>query len=95
MTGSIEQTLLRSTDGSQWHKVSLPAELSSLVSSYVVNDREIWLAAILPDATPSPYLLVYSNDAGEHWRYLVEDDPLLAKVPAAWLEGQRRRVAQP
>lgn len=95
LTGSIEQTLLRSTDGSQWHKVGLPAELSSLVSSYVVNDREIWLAAILPDATPSPYLLVYSNDAGEHWRNLVEDDPLLAKVPAAWLEGQRRRVAQP
>lgn len=66
-----------------------------MTSSDVANDNEIWLAAILPDATPSPYLLVYSNDAGEHWRNLVEDGPLLAKVPAAWLEGQRRRVAQP
>jgi hypothetical protein len=95
LTGSIEQTLLRSTDRRQWQKVSLPAELSSLVSSYVVDDREIWLAAILPDVKPSPYLLVYSNDGGEHWRNLAQDDPLLIKIPTAWLEGQKRRVPQP
>lgn len=95
LTGSIEQTLLRSSDGRQWHPLKLPAGLSSLISSYVVDQNEIWLAAILPDDTPSPYLLVYSGDGGRHWRNLVENDPLLAKVPAAWLEGQRRRVAQP
>lgn len=96
LTGSIEQTLLRSAEGGQWRKVNLPAPLSSLISSYIVNDHEIWLAAILPDdAGPSPYLLVYSNDGGEHWRNVVQDDPLLAKIPAAWLEGQRRRVPVP
>lgn len=95
LTGSIEQTLLRSSDGRDWHPVKLPEGLSSLISSYVVDNNEIWLAAILPDETPSPHLLVHSADGGRHWRNLVQDDPLLAKVPAAWLEGQRRRVVQP
>ena len=93
ITGSIEQTLLRSRDGRSWSKVDLPVGLSSLVSSYVVNDREIWLAAALPeDDGTSPYLLVYSGDGGKHWRNLLADDPLLAKIPAAWLEGQKRRA---
>ena len=93
VTGSIEQTLLRSRDGRRWSKVSLPAGLSSLVSSYVVDDREIWLAAALPDGDgPSPYLLVYSGDGGKRWRNLLAGDPLLAKLPAAWLEGQKRRT---
>lgn len=96
LTGSIEQTLLRSADGHQWRPVKLPDGLSSLISSYVANDHELWLAAILPDdGEGSPYLLVYSDDGGEHWRNLRKDDPLLAKIPAAWLEGQKRRVAQP
>lgn len=93
ITGSVEQTLLRSRDGRRWSKVSLPAGLSSLVSSYVVDDREIWLAAALPEGDgPSPYLLVYSGDGGKRWRNLLADDPLLAKLPAAWLEGQKRRA---
>lgn len=93
ITGSVEQTLLRSRDGRRWSKVNLPAGLSSLVSSYVVNDREIWLAAALPEGDgPSPYLLVYSGDGGKHWSNLLADDPLLFKLPAAWLEGQKRRV---
>jgi hypothetical protein len=92
ISGSVEQTLLRSRDGRRWSKVSLPAGLSSLVSSYVVNDREIWLAAALPDGDgPSPYLLVHSGDGGKRWRNLLADDPLLAHIPAAWLEGQKRR----
>jgi hypothetical protein len=95
ITGSVEQTLLRSSDGRRWNKVSLPAGLSSLVSSYIAGKNDIWLAAILPDeAAPSPYLLVYSADGGKHWRNIVADDPLLARVPAAWLEGQKRRVSQ-
>lgn len=93
ITGSIEQTLLRSRDGRRWRKVNLPAGLSSLVSSYVANDHEIWLAAALPDGDgSSPYLLVYSGDGGKRWRNLLADDPLLAKIPAAWLEGQKRRT---
>ena len=91
--GSVEQTLVRSSDGRRWNKVNLPAGLSSLVSSYVTNEREIWLAAVLPEADgPSPYLLVYSGDGGKRWRNLLADDPLLASVPAAWLEGQKRRT---
>ena len=93
ITGSVEQTLLRSSDGRSWRKVSLPAGLSSLVSSYVVNEREIWLAAVLPEGDgSSPYLLVYSGDGGKHWRNLLADDPLLANIPVAWLEGQKRRT---
>lgn len=93
ITGSVEQTLLRSRDGRRWSKVGLPAGLSSLVSSYVVDEREIWLAAALPEGDgPSPYLLVYSGDGGKRWRNLRVDDPLLAKLPAAWLEGQKRRT---
>jgi hypothetical protein len=93
ITGSVEQTLLRSLDGRRWNKVALPAALSSLISSYVVNDQEIWLAAALAEGDgPSPYLLVYSGDGGKRWRNLLDDDPLLARIPAAWLEGQRRRL---
>ncbi|MYN20302.1 hypothetical protein GTP81_26530 [Rugamonas sp. FT107W] len=93
ITGSVEQTLLRSRDGRHWRKVSLPAGLSSLVSAYAVNEREIWLAAALPDGDgPSPYLLVYSGDGGKRWRNLKVNDPLLARLPAAWLEGQKRRT---
>jgi hypothetical protein len=95
ITGSVEQTLLRSSDGKRWRKVRLPPGLSSLVSSYIAGKDEIWLAAVLADdAAPSPYLMVYSGDGGKHWRNVVADDPLLAKVPAAWLEGQKRRVPQ-
>ncbi len=93
ITGSVEQTLLRSRNGRHWGKVRLPVGLSSLVSSYVVNEREIWLAAALPDGDgPSPYLLVYSGDGGKRWRNLLTDDPLLARIPLAWLEGQKRRT---
>jgi hypothetical protein len=37
-------------------------------------------------------MLVYSADAGKTWTSLKKDDPLLKKVPSAWLEGQKRIV---
>ncbi len=93
LTGSIEQTLLQSGDGNQWRKAPLPPGLSGLISAYVANPEEIWLAAILPsDETESPYLLVYSNDGGASWRNVVANDAALARLPAGWLEGQRRRI---
>lgn len=95
ITGSIEQTLLQSSDGLHWRAAALPEGLSSLISSYVANPREIWLAGILlTDDEPSPYLLVYSGDGGRTWRNLVAGDALLDRVPPGWLEGQRRRVPQ-
>lgn len=95
ITGSIEQTLLQSNDGRHWRNATLPAGLSSLVSAYVVNLNEIWLAAILPEGEEDiPYLLVYSGDGGHTWRNLIKDDPLLARLPPGWLEGQKRRVQQ-
>jgi hypothetical protein len=95
ITGSIEQTLLRSEDGKTWGKVPLPPELSSLISSYVVNPSEIWLAAMLASDTElNPYMLVYSANGGKTWTSLKKDDPLLKKVPSAWLEGQKRIVLQ-
>lgn len=37
------------------------------------------------DGTVAGYLV-------ERWRNLKANDPLLAKLPAAWLEGQKRRT---
>lgn len=93
ITGSVEQTLLRSADGRRWRKVALPAQVSSLVSSYAVNDKEIWLAAAQGgEADDKPYMLSYSGDGGASWASLRRDDPLLGRLPPAWLEGQRRRA---
>lgn len=95
LTGSIEQTLLQSSDGRAWRKAALPEGLGSLISAYVANSREIWLAAILTaDGNESPYLLVYSNDGGRSWRNVVANDPVLARLPSGWLEGQKRRAQQ-
>lgn len=93
MTGSIEQTLLLSRDGHHWRKATLPAGISSLMSAYVANSKEIWLAAILHrDGMESPYLLVYSNDGGRSWRNVLANDPVLGRLPTGWLEGQKRRA---
>lgn len=90
ITGSIEQTLLRSTDGIRWRKLALPEELGALISSYVVDNNEIWLAAYLSGHTGEQLGLVYSADGGKHWRTLGKGDPLLARLPKGWLEGQKR-----
>lgn len=72
--------------------MKLPKGLSSLVSSYVVDRNGIWLAGILENSEEYPNLLIYSPDGGTHWTSLKKDDPLLAKVPAGWLEGQKRKA---
>lgn len=92
ITGSIEQTLLQSHDGRHWRKATLPKGLSSLISAYVVDARETWLAAILGAGDASPYLLVYSDDGGHTWRNVRANDPALQRMPVGWLEGQKRRV---
>ena len=92
ISGSIEQTLLTSKDGRKWTKVKLPEGLSSLVSSYVVDGKQIWLAGILDNSDDYPNQLIYSADGGASWINLKKDDPLLAKVPAGWLEGQKRKA---
>jgi hypothetical protein len=94
VTGSIEQTLMTSKDGRKWRSVKLPKGLSSLVSSYVVDDKQIWLAGVLGDSKEHPNQLVYSADGGASWTNLKKDDSLLAKVPAGWLEGQKRKVSE-
>lgn len=82
ITGSIEQTLLRSHDGKTWTKVRLPPDLASLISSYVVSPTEIWLAAKqATDTEINPFMLVYSSDAGKTWTSLKKGDSLLKKVP--------------
>jgi len=93
ITGSAAQTLLRSADGRRWRKVKVPLQASPLVSSYAVNDKEIWLAAQAGDDEDKPYMLSYSGDGGVSWASLRRDDPLLGRLPPAWLEGQRRRAA--
>ncbi len=93
LTGSIEQTLLRSPDGRAWRRAALPPDVSSLVSSHVVSDDEIWLAAALPGSGDDDPLLVLTLDGGRTWRNIRSGDPALARVPRGWLEG-RKRVAQ-
>ncbi len=96
LTGSIEQTLLRSRDGRRWRHVALPAGLSSLVSSYIVDDQQIWLAALFGPDWETDTQLVHTADGGRHWRSVPAGDPVLARLPPGWLEGLKRRaVASP
>lgn len=90
ITGSIEQTLLRSVEGVRWRRMKLPKGLGSLVSSYVVDDKEIWLAAYLAEDMDDTLGVVYSGDGGRHWRALRKGDPQLRRLPKGWLEGHTR-----
>ena len=95
MTGSIEQTLLHSTDGRHWYPVALPKSISSLMSAYIVDDREIWLAGILPpDSRDDDPLIIHSSDGGKSWKNIHREDPVLKRMPVGWLEGWRR-LGQP
>lgn len=88
IAGSIEQTLLRSTDGKRWRPLPLPSDIFSIVSAYAVSKDEIWLAAGLA-GRDNPYLLTYSTDGGKTWAALRHNEPSAAP-PRAWLEGYRR-----
>jgi len=91
IVGIKEVTLLRSNDGKIWRSVSLPEEFSELMSAYIVNDNDIWLAANdgrIHD-TDGP-MLINSSDGGKTWVPVTWDSPLIKKVPLNWLEGQLR-----
>lgn len=91
ITGSIEQTLLRSDDGKKWSPVKLPEEISSLVSSYISDKDTIWLAAnYAPTALDAGPMIVASKDNGKNWQSVIWDSPLMREVPKFWLEGQIR-----
>jgi hypothetical protein len=93
ITGSIEQTLLRSGDGLTWTAVPLDSNAMGLISSYVVDANEIWLAAFMPDAARpdlDAFELLYSHDAGQTWRGVRPGDALMRSIPPYWLEGARR-----
>lgn len=92
ITGSIEQTLLQSNDGVHWRKATLPPDLGGLISAYVANLWEIWLAAYMLPIDDGAYDLVYSKDGGVTWSKVFANDPVLERMPVGWLEGQKRRV---
>jgi hypothetical protein len=98
ITGSIEQTLLRSRDGLAWTAVPLSENAMGLISSYVASANDIWLAAFMPDAAQpdlDAYELLYSPDAGKTWRGVRPGDALMRSIPPYWLEGARRSAAHP
>jgi hypothetical protein len=92
VTGSIEQTLLRSENGRDWRPVALPEDLSSLVSAYIVDSSNIWLAGILPGSLDNDNdpLLIHSSDGGKSWKNISRADPVLKTLPIGWFEGWRR-----
>lgn len=91
IVGSIENTLLLSSDGEHWTTRKLPDTISELVSAHLESDQRIWLAAVdsrLPlEAGP---LIVFSPDGGKSWTPLKWGDPLIKEIPPYWLDGQMR-----
>lgn len=91
IVGSTENTLLRSRDGEHWSTMKLPSNISEVISAYVSDDNDIWLAAldsrVSLDDGPQ---IVHSADAGKTWTALKWDDELAKRIPAYWLEGQMR-----
>jgi ligand-binding sensor domain-containing protein len=86
-----EPNFLRSSDGKKWVRISLPDTISELMSAYVSDDHNIWLAATdgrLPlDDGP---LLINSKDGGKTWTPVAWNSVLINEVPKYWLEGQVR-----
>ncbi len=89
--GSIEQTLLRSRDGKHWQTSPLPEDISSMVSGYMVSDKEIWLAAGMASHTEEDDpMLLRSLDGGKTWASFKQDAPELNTMPPYWMEGIQR-----
>lgn len=94
ITGSKEQTILRSADGSTWTQVTVNEGIASLFSTYIVNANEIWVAAMMVAPPGSEQFdLAYSPDNGANWIGVRRGDPVIAKMPPFWLEGVRRTSA--
>lgn len=94
ITGSKEQTILRSADGSKWTQVPVNEDIASLFSTHIVNANEIWVAAMMVAPPGSEQFdLAYSPDNGANWIGVRPSDPAMAKIPAFWLEGVRRAAA--
>ena len=85
-------TMLRSRDGRRWETVPLPAEVPALASGYIVDERQIWLAAMLPGSRPEVPGFIRSADAGAHWQFVRTGDPSLGSLPAGWFEGRCRHA---
>lgn len=91
ISGVKEPTLLRSHDGSTWSEVKLnPEIISNLISAYIVDDREIWAAAIMGTEEQELYELIVSYDGGLHWSGARKDKKTISRLPRNWFEGLRR-----
>lgn len=90
LVGSIEQTLLQSDDGRHWRLISLPTGVHSLVSAYIVSNKETWIAAGMAGDTNDSPMVARTLDGGTSWKPLETRDPSLVDMPSAWLEGLLR-----
>lgn len=91
IVGSIEQTLLRSRDGTHWKKVPLSRDVYSMIGAYVASDKEIWLAAGLGSRTDEDDpMVLHSSDGGRTWASLRSNDAQSKLIPPQWLEGMYR-----
>ena len=89
ISGAKEPTLLRSQDGTTWSQVELGHEISNLMSAYIVDDREMWAAAIMGDKDET-YEMIVSHDGGRKWSGARVDKTTISRLPVNWFEGLRR-----
>ncbi|AZN36334.1 hypothetical protein [Iodobacter ciconiae] len=91
MTGTTNQTLMRSENGTKWYNVKLPSDIYSLVSAYITSKKEIWLAAGIASLTDeNDPMLIRSLDGGTSWENIKRNTQEIEQVPAYWIEGQTR-----
>jgi hypothetical protein len=91
LTGSIESTLLISRDGVTWGRVELPSMLYGLISAYVEDEKEIWLAAGYAGVDyKSKPMILKTDDGGKSWFVPFESFSDGSRVPAKWVEGLLR-----
>ena len=90
ISGAKEPTLLRSQDGTTWSQVKLGHDVSNLMSAYIVDDREMWAAAIMGDREGETYEMIVSHDGGRNWSGARVDKTTICRLPVNWFEGLRR-----